>query len=461
MKTQLKKDFIEYITDKHFIGLDYSESNTYYKNKSVLDSFLKVCNKLNIIDELETVIDKQLNPMIIVYTALCELWENEPLPEMIDDSFHVSKQSECLAQNTLNGYVNIDINSNNLINDFLTTTALKNTALAEDIKRKLKEDIKPPTNDEDLERKISAYKANVYSLKHADKKYPIYYGWFFESMIYNIIYDFTHENNQITYTPNCSTEFKQYITALTEHEEKLTKSLIDENNINEFVEIAHKDIDNIVINDVENMTLAEKYVCLGLHDVINEQKDISKETLLETYKFLHELTNIVEDQIIGLSTNIEMIKKYVSYILIPQIDHLLNTYIKTLYGGQVIDIIRKPSFNYGMFKGEGDYILVVERNNERFYILTDAKCYTKIQKEEILKFTYQLIGYRQLHRHKLLIPSYRKLNDFNIDAFMILNPLNEINRTMCFNCITLNKYSKELEEFENSYEDFLNKTILE
>ena len=383
MKTSLRNNFIEYITDKHFIGLDYNTNNTYYKNKSILDSYLKICNKLNVIDKLDEVIEKQINPLEIIYEALCEQYKDEPMPEMIDDSYHVSKQSECLALNTLNGYTDIDVENSELINDFINTVAVKNTALSEDIKKKYKQKISSSEDDEDIERAIVSLKTNIISLKHADKKYPIFFGWLFESMMYYIIYDFIHVNNKVIYSPISDTNNKNISSILDIHKEAISK-LSDETILSDYIECAHKDVDYLVTDNKCSLSDAEKYICLGLHDVINEQKHINKDNLIETYEFLQVLTNEIDDQYLGYASNIEILKTYVDIILIPQIDHFLNTYITTVFKGKVIDIIRKPSFNYGIFKGEGDYILVIEAGNERLHVLADAKCYTKIQKLDCL-----------------------------------------------------------------------------
>ena len=457
MKTQLKEDLIDYIRDKHFDGIDYGTHNTYKKNNSILNDYLKVCNKLNILDKIPDMIRKEETPLKIIYDELVQMYTDEPLPEMIDDTFHVSKQARCLAMNTLNGYTQIDTSDENkFFKEFSNTTPLKNTLLGEQIHNHIKKCGEYGNNEDEIERVITALKTNIYLLKRNHSKNSIIFGWMFESMMYHIICDFIHKVDNEEYPNECEYNISNVMSTIDDHIKKIPNAVDNLDTIDEYKQELHKIVDRMV----GNREPCEKYVQIGLHDVINEQINMTKDDLINTYLFFQDLTTNIDDQILPADMcYLDVMIDYVEYILIPQIDHLLNTYIKTIYGGDVVDIIKKPCYSYGNFHGTGDYIIAVNSRGQNVYILADSKCYTNPEKEELLTFLYQLIGYRQLHRHKSLIPSYRQANDYNLDAFMIINPLNNIHRTMCFNNVKLFEYQREVEEFENAYEEFIAKTI--
>lgn len=461
MKTQLKNDFIDYINNKGYFGLDYRDDNTYPKNKQILDIYLKICNKLNILDKIEYVIDNNIEPMTIIYEQLCKDCENEKMPELIDDSFHVSKQAECLAINTLNNYVDIDLNSE-MLKEFSKEIQINNINLYTDIENDLKKNptLFNTTCSEDLERKIISLKTNILSFKHKNKLYPIYYGWLFESMMYNIIYDVLHPNDKITYSFYHDLDFHNVINDINKHIKEIPCLIdMDDKIVDEYKDLLHKDIDLLILDNKNNYNDIQKYLCQGLHDIINEQKHMDQEALINTYMFIQDMNTDIDDQELGYINYIYLFEEYIRIILINQINHLLFSYIKTKFSGDVIDIIRKPNYNYGYVKGEGDFILIIKTSIGLKHILVDSKCYSKINNESVLRFLYQLIGYRQLHRHKCLITSYEANNGYNIDGFVIINPTNEINRTLCFNAITIEDYKDEINKFADIYEIYLDKCI--
>ena len=461
MKTQLKNDFIDYINNKGYFGLDYRDDNTYPKNKQILDIYLKICNKLNILDKIEYVIDNNIEPMTIIYEQLCKDCENEKMPELIDDSFHVSKQAECLAINTLNNYIDIDLNSE-MLKEFSKEIQINNINLYTDIENDLKKNptLFNTTCSEDLERKIISLKTNILSFKHKNKLYPIYYGWLFESMMYNIIYDVLHPNDKITYSFYHDLDFHNVINDINKHIKEIPCLInTDDRIVDEYKDLLHKDIDLLILDNKNNYNDIQKYLCQGLHDVINEQKHMDQEALINTYMFIQDMNTDIDDQELGYINYIYLFEEYIRIILINQINHLLFSYIKTKFSGDVIDIIRKPNYNYGYVKGEGDFILIIKTSIGLKHILVDSKCYSKINNESVLRFLYQLIGYRQLHRHKCLITSYETNNGYTIDGFVIINPTNEINRTLCFNAITIEDYKDEINKFADIYEIYLDKCI--
>lgn len=461
MKTQLKNDFIDYINNKGYFGLDYRDDNTYPKNKQILDIYLKICNKLNILDKIEYVINNNIEPMTIIYEQLCKDCENEKMPELIDDSFHVSKQAECLAINTLNNYVDIDLNSE-MLKEFSKEIQINNINLYTDIENDLKKNptLFNTTCSEDLERKIISLKTNILSFKHKNKLYPIYYGWLFESMMYNIIYDVLHPNDKITYSFYHDLDFHNVINDINKHIKEIPCLIdMDDKIVDEYKDLLHKDIDLLILDNKNNYNDIQKYLCQGLHDVINEQKHMDQEALINTYMFIQDMNTDIDDQELGYINYIYLFEEYIRIILINQINHLLFSYIKTKFSGDVIDIIRKPNYNYGYVKGEGDFILIIKTSIGLKHILVDSKCYSKINNESVLRFLYQLIGYRQLHRHKCLITSYEANNGYTIDGFVIINPTNEINRTLCFNAITIEDYKDEINKFADIYEIYLDKCI--
>lgn len=251
-----------------------------------------------------------------------------------------------------------------------------------------------------------------------------------------------------------------------------------------------------------------RYLRNGLTSIIDElikHDNLTTGNLLELYKFTKELTNEFHDQELGLVDYIELFKYYIQFILLNQLKELILTYIPNTYKGKVIKIIPKPIFNYGFIHGEGDFIIVVKKtkdnnkvddknnskqqnnkqqdnndknnkitNNKTFimsnindkqqdndliYILADSKCYTSIKENEILKFAYQLIGYNQLHEHNKIIPSYRRQHNYSFSSFMIINPLNEINRTLTYYYVNLNDYSNDVDILADNFERYLEKCI--
>lgn len=463
MKTQLKADLIDYIQDKGFLGVEYSSNNTYPKNKMIVDQYLKICNKLNIIDKIQSVIDKNKEPLSIIYEELCKLYADEPMPEMIDNSYHVSKQADCLAMNTLNGYVDDSIIECNLLKDFSNELPITHISLTNDIYKHFREDENfAKQTDEEIERYITAIKTNVLSFKHANKKYPIYYGWIFESVMYNIIYDFTHKEEEKPFSYIRSDDlYIDYNVVIDKRIKDLEAEIDNNETVERYKKHLIEDIDLVTFGNRPLYAIYEKYLALGLRDLVNEQKNMDLEAVKETYMFIQNAISYFDDQFLGYITFIDLFKIYIKFILTHQIDHFLNTYIKTTFCGNVIDIIRKPSFNYACIKGEGDYILVIQRNIDIIHVLVDAKCYARVKQEDALRFIYQLIGYRQLHRHKLLIPSYRQNNNFDLSSFIIINPMNEKHRTLCYNYIKLEDYKDDLYKFENAYESFITKSITE
>lgn len=550
LTVSLKNEFIEYINNKNFKCVNYGDNNTWITNKNNLDKYLMICNHFGLISKLRDVIDDELDPMDIIYTHLSNTI-NRGMPEIIDDTFHVSKIAECLAINTKEGYYkltnndinkevdnenndeinkitnntnsnnkevgnknkntnkfvginnqtefNISFNSNQFLSNFRNEnnimnanlnknmiTTIKGTNLFTNIETN-KECNNIITND-DVDRKILAIKMNILSLKHNNKSYSIYYGHLFESLMIDImeylINNGINISNNIDYKITNSIDSNDvYISNEFDDGVNILNKLINElekeddetkfNNSSHYV-VGYNDVINkltIYIDSSKNTAdVYGIYLYNGLTSIVNEyikHNNLIKENLLEIYNFIKELTNEFHDQELGLITYITILKYYIQFILTNQLKELIFTYIPNSHNGKVVNIIPKPRFDYGVVNGEGDFIIVVEKNNiaidnntdNLIYILADAKCYTSIKENEILKFSYQLIGYNQLHEHNKIIPSYRKQHNYSFNVFMIINPLNEINRTLTYYCVDLNEYNDDVDILIDNFERYLQKCI--
>ena len=464
MKTSIYNKFINYINNKDFIFLNYNDNNSFGKNKFIINNYLKICNYLNITDKIESVINNNLNPMNIIYDELIKLSENTTIPELFDDSRHVSQQAENLAINTLNNYIDVNYDENELLNEFIKPYSLTSIQISIDTEEELKKHklFSNLSNDE-LNSLITDIKELIADFKNKHEKGAIFYGWLFESLLCNQIKKHINKLNfDYKYSlskDNCFQSYKKNKELLNNYLNEITTiNETDEEEIKKYVvHILNMFCDTRTVNIIFDNT--DTYILIsGFRDIINEHKEINKNDLISIYKFFLLLFEPLDKKIENIENYLDLFIIYNEYILSNQVKHFIKTYIPTQFGGEVVDIEHKINFDYGKVKGEGDYILTIKKkNNDIIKILADCKCYKTIMKTTTLKFLYQLIGYNQQHKHKLLIPSYKKDHNYKFNYFMIINPL--MNNTITYYTADINKHKKEVDLFADVYEKYIYKCL--
>lgn len=121
---------------------------------------------------------------------------------------------------------------------------------------------------------------------------------------------------------------------------------------------------------------------------------------------------------------------------------------------KLISVICKRDYSYRGIHAEADYLFEMkDKNSNGYYILADCKNYEHINESKITKFLFQLIGYYQQHNVMRTNPIKRNLVNYNIDYFLIIDPLNASNEFSFY----LYKIDDKIDEYIIKYEDFVNK----
>lgn len=311
-----------------------------------------------------------------------------------------NKQNFEIIENTSNHISSLSIClSDNIYNNVYNDISLKNNVITKDNLTCIYEyDKNNSKNNEILD--IINIKDYVNDIKKSGQDYPLYMGHFMESIIASLL-----SNHYIT--QSCKN-----------------------NETNNIINIAC----NSVINEVKDKTCKYKS---------DNEKD---EIMNRVNKFVKEIKE----------NHYDKITEYIDKILSKQIELFIKDIEQKLNisNNSVHKMLTKINYSYRGIKGEADYLLLYPENN--INILVDCKYYKNIDDKTLSKFTYQLLGYYRQHNIMKTIPTYYKNNNYDINYFMILSPLNE---KLEFSYYLCKVDDNILENMINKYEYYVDKCL--
>lgn len=390
-----------------FINIE--EEDTWYQKEKKVNKFVNmlvdIINKAPRTNIIKTITDslEELNNSYNVCIEDVERMRksnDEAICNEIINTFNGDKPKYEVIENTSTHISSISkCLSDNINNYVYKDTINEDNIMTYKQLYRIQECINDDATDEEV-LNIIEIKEYINEIKKADKDYALYMGHFMESVISSLL-------------------SKHYVTQLYKNTE--TSAIIS---------TACK----AVINEVYDKTCKDKS---------KEEKD---EIMDRVNKFVKEIKETHYDKIVAyidkcLSKQIEL--------FIADIEQKLN-----VTDTSIAKMFAKINYSYRGVKGESDYLLQYPDKN--ITILVDCKYYSNIDNKTLLKFVYQLLGYYRQHSIMKTLPSYRKENNYDINYFMIISPLNN---KLEFSYYLCSVDDDKLENMINEYESYLDKCL--
>ena len=261
------------------------------------------------------------------------------------------------------------------------------------------------------EEEISVFhdiKNNIVDFKHGGNNYPLFMGHFFENLV---------------------------STLMTE---QLTNKHIDTSILTNLCHITPEDIKNV--EKYPNNLYILKALNATIEEVINKNKLMTNNSQMFVRDILSNKYGIMD----SFDKYINYLSKQVA-IMLKSLEHISKKFSLTT----------KHRVDFRKVYGETDYILRYDPDSA---ILCDCKLYGYIDDKAINKFYFQLLGY--YHQHNLLktLPGYKRLNNYNIKYFLIINPLDN-DKKFSYYLLPLEKCETSLAYSLDIWENYIDKCL--
>ena len=220
--------------------------------------------------------------------------------------------------------------------------------------------------------------------------------------------------------------------------EQLTNQRIDDSILIKQVHIPHESIK--CFDEYPN----KLYILRALNATIEEVCDKNK-------SMTNNLQLFINDFLANNNMITDVFDKYVNY-LSKQVAIMLKS---LAYISKKFSLITKHHVDFRKVYGEIDYILRYDPDNA---ILCDCKMYKHIDDKAINKFYFQLLGYYHQHNCLKTLPGYKRLNNFDIKYFLIINPLDN-DLKFSYYILPLNECETSLAYSLDIWENYIDKCL--
>lgn len=447
------------ILDKKENSIFYDITAPYYKKTQQLDYIVHILIENKQVNEYElNEIDNNMDGNKFdkyIYELLHKITNYPPFEIIDNENLHISNLSNLLSKyQHHNTFSDIFHNNQHIIY----------------------------INNNDNNMILYNIKQEILQFKKSKPNYQLFMGHLMEDLVgtfmlayINIIeatepIDINNEDNIIDFDVLNfmfdDTAYGDIIKTLQDNYVKLFNTVfISKPDINALIGIIYKAI-NAVINEVlsknnDNEEIIESLkqfitdlLTINTHNEVNSFGELFDEQQNENNDISEQKDNSISEQ----EDNIfDILINYLPYLyeevgkMMQQLTKNNSHILKTKY-----------RVDYRNVYGETDYILINNDKENDCYLnamLMDCKMYNNIDEEIMNKFTYQLIGYYYQHKLLSLRPSYSDINNFNINKFIIVNPLDRYSKFSYYEInIDINTIN-EFKEMLNIWDTYIEKCL--